>query len=206
MTFKEITILVLTVLLGLLLIPVVSPAVLVAVMLWKIALNKSKKTVMDGFRVYETSGAADKMLHLSMKISSFGFQALDFSVSPALAVPRYGYIVTRTELMAKYSELAKRFICVHEAGHLLDPQMRKIGTGLGIEGEYRADAYAVKKLSLTATQLRDIYDELITNVTSGMKPSEAKVIEDVMIKRLVQAIKVSEEIWPTKAILTATVQ
>ncbi len=121
----------------------------------------------------------------------------DLSISPALALPSKGLIVIRAEMCEKYEYLTQQFIGAHEMGHLVDPLAKKFMAGLNIEGEFRADAHAVKALLLTSVQVKEIFDDLYFTTKTTTPAKHHQQLFNTLMTRRDRAIKVAEELLET---------
>lgn len=204
MTFKKIAIIVIATLTAILLLPVILVAQLISIGLWYLGLAQSANITTkypNGGKAVEVSGRASCLVGYSLKVSGMGL--FDLSISPALALPSEGLIVFRTEMCEKYEYLTQKFIGAHEMGHLVDPLAKKFMAGLSIEGEFRADAHAVKALLLTSVQVKEIFDDLYFTTKTTTSAKHHQQLFNTLMTRRDRAIEVAESYMPAIATLTA---
>ena len=205
MTLKNITFIVIATLTAILLLPVILVAQLISIGLWYLGLAQSTNVTTkytNGGKVVEVSGRASRLVGYALKIGGMGL--FDLSISPALALPTKGLIVIRTEMCERYEYLTQQFIGAHEMGHLVDPLAKKFMAGLNIEGEFRADAHAVKALLLTANQVREIFDDLYTVTAADVPEKQRQQLKESLELRCKRAVEVAESYMPAMATLTTT--
>lgn len=205
MTLKKITFITIAVVTATVLLPVILVAQLVSIGLWCLGLAQSTNITTkypNGGKAVEVSGKASRLVGYALKVGGMGL--FDLSVSPALALPTKGLIVIRTEMCERYEYLTQQFIGAHEMGHLVDPLAKKFMAGLNIEGEFRADAHAVKALMLTSVQVKEIFDDLYFTTKATTAAKHHQQLFNTLMTRRDRAIEVAESYMPAIATLTAT--
>lgn len=202
MTFKKIAIIVIATLTAILLLPVILVVQLISIGLWYLGLAQSANTTTkypNGGKAVEVSGRASRLIGYALKVGGMGL--FDLSVSPALALPAKGLIVFRSEMCAKYAYLTQQFIGAHEMGHLVDPLAKKMFSGMKIDGEFRADAHAVKALSLSVDQVNEIFTDLFNVTKEGMTSKERQQLFNTLMTRRARAAEVAEAIAAANELL-----
>ena len=205
MTLKKIATIVIATLTAILLLPVILVAQLVSIGLWYLGLAQSTNITTkysNGGKAVEVSGRASRLVGYALKIGGMGL--MDLSISPVVALPTKGLIVIRTELCERYEYLTQQFIGAHEMGHLVDPLAKKFMAGLNIEGEFRADAHAVKALLLSPVQVKEIFDDLYFTTKATTSAKHHQQLFNTLMTRRHRAIEVAESYMPAIATLTAT--
>ncbi len=209
MTLKKITFvtiaIVTAVVTATVLLPLILVAQLVSIGLWYLGLAQSTNITTkypNGGKAVEVTGRASRLVGYALKVGGMGL--FDLSISPALALHTKGLIVIRTEMCERYEYLTQQFIGAHEMGHLVDPLAKKFMAGLNIEGEFRADAHAVKALLLTSVQVKEIFDDLYEVTAANVPAKTRRQLKETLMTRRDRAIQVAEEYLPAVATLTAT--